>query len=117
MIFGRPLEIHEHHDEEIQHDDAAGIDEYLNHSEKLRREQHVERRDRQEVQHEKQDCVDRIARADDQHGKSEDQRREHVERNRLTHQKSTFTMPVATTLAIATGISTFHPRRISWSYL
>ena len=48
--LGRALQVHQHHDEQIQHDDAAGVDQDLDRGEELRAEQHVERRDEQEVE-------------------------------------------------------------------
>src|SRR5439155_14023502 len=73
--------------------------------------------DEQKVEHQEQHAVHGVLRADHQHGEPEDARRDEIERDRLAHQSNnTFTMPVTTRLAIATGISTFHPSRISWSY-
>ena len=48
-------------------------------------EQHVERRDEQEVEHQEQDAVHGVLRGDHQHGEPEDERRERVERDRFAH--------------------------------
>ena len=63
MRLRRPLQVHQHHDEQIQHDDAAGVDEDLDGGEELRAEQHVQRRDEQEVEHQEQHAVHRVLRA------------------------------------------------------
>ena len=42
MRLGRPLQVHEHDDDQIQDDDAPGVDEHLNRAEKRRAEQHVQ---------------------------------------------------------------------------
>jgi TATA-binding protein-associated factor Taf7 len=75
----------EHDHEEVQHDDAAGVHEHLNHGEKLRRQQHVERGDREEIQDEIQHAVHGVARAHDEHGEPEDKEREYVKSNRVQH--------------------------------
>jgi hypothetical protein len=116
MVLGLPLEIHQHHDEQVEHDDAAGVDEYLNGREELRRQQDIQRRDAQEVQDEKEHRVDGVLRGHHEHREAEDECRDDVERDGVAHQNNTFTMPVTMTFAIATGISTFHPSRMSWSY-
>ena len=51
-----------------------------------------------------------------QQREAQNQRGDDIKRDGITHQNNTFTMPVAITFAMATGISTFHPSRISWSY-
>ena len=83
MIFRRPLQIHEHDDEQVEHDDAAGIDEHLDDGEELRRQQHVERGDRKEVQHQEQHRVHGVLRGHDEQREPEDQRREDVKRDGL----------------------------------
>ena len=116
MILGRTLEIDEHHDEQVQHDDAARVDQHLDHGEELRGEQHVEGGDSEEIQHQEQHGVHRVPRGHHEHREAEYQRRDDVERDRVVHQNRTFMIPVATMFAIATGIRTFQPSRISWSY-
>ena len=116
MVFRLPLEIHEHHDEQVQDHDAAGIHEHLDDSEELRRQQHVQRSHREKVQHQKQHRVDGVLRGHHEQRESEDERGDDVKRDRVAHYSSTFTMPVAMMLAMATGINTFHPSRMSWSY-
>ena len=120
--LGRPLQVHQHDDEQVEDDDAAGIDEHLDGREKRRLQQHVQRRDEQEIEHEKQHRVHGVLRRDDEHREPEDERGKRVERYRLTQPlaptpvaHNTFTMPVTTRFTIASGMSTFHPSRISWS--
>ena len=112
----RSLQVHEHDDEQVQHDDAACIHEHLNGGEELRAEEDVQRGHEQEVEHQEQHAMHRILRRHDQDGEAEDERGEGVERDRFAHYCTiTFTMPVTTRFTIAIGISTFHPSRISWS--
>ena len=114
--FGRPLQVDQHDDEQVQHDDAAGVDEHLNDGEERRVEHYVQRGHEQKVEDQEQDAVHGVLRGHHQHGEAENERRNRVERDRLRHQSNiTFTMPVTTRFAIASGIRTFHPSRISWS--
>jgi hypothetical protein len=85
MRLRRPLQVHQHDDEQVQDDDPAGVDEDLNRGEKLRAEQHVERRDEEEVEHQEQHAVHGVSRADHQHREPEDARRNKVERDRFAH--------------------------------
>ena len=85
MRFRRALQVHEHDNEQVEDDDASGVDQDLDRREELRAEQHVERRDEQEVQHQKQDAVDRVLRADHQDGEPQDARRDEVERDGCAH--------------------------------
>ena len=85
MRLRRTLQVHEHDDEQVQDDDAAGVDQDLDRREELRAEQHVERRDEQEIEHQKEDAVHRVLRADHQHGEPEDARRDEIERDRFAH--------------------------------
>ena len=79
-------------------------------------EQDVQRRDEQEVGDEKQDAVHRVSRCHDQHGETQDECRDRVERDGFAHyDNATLMIAVTTRLTIASGISTFHPRRINWS--
>ena len=69
----------------LEHDDSAGVHQDLDRGQERRAEQHVQRRDKQEVEHEKQHAVHRVLRADHQHGEPEDARRNEVKRDRLSH--------------------------------
>src|SRR5439155_25898670 len=103
-------------DEQIQNDDPARVDQDLNRGQEWGAEQDVERCHEQEVEHEKQHAVHGVLGRDDEHGEPEDARGDEVEGDRLSHYRNiTFTIPVRTRLAIASGINTFHPSRISWS--
>ncbi len=85
MIFRRTLQIDEHHDEQIQDDDPAGIHQHLDHRQELRGEQHVEGRHGEKVEHEKQHGVDGVLRAHDEERKPENQRGKDVKRYRFAH--------------------------------
>src|SRR5260221_1987534 len=116
--LGRPLRVNEHDDEQIEQDDAAGVHQDLDRGEKLRAQHHVQRRDEQEIEYEKQHAVHGVLRGDHQHGEPENARRDEIKDDGLEHYRSTtLTIPVTTRFTMASGMSTFHPSRISWSYL
>ena len=112
-----PLQVHQHDHEQVQHDDTAGIDKHLDCREKLRAEQHVKRRDEKKIDDEEQHAVHRVLGADNEPGEKEHERRYGVKRDRLAHYSNiTLMIPLTTRFAIASGIRSFHPIAISWSY-
>ena len=85
MRIGQPLEVHEHHHEQVEHDDAARVDEDLDDREEFGAEHDVEHRDAQEVRDQEQHAVHGVPRGDDHHPEPEDECSERVEHDGFEH--------------------------------
>ena len=86
-------QVQQHHDEEVEDQDGAGIDDDLNGCEEFRVEGDIEPRDVKKHDQQRQRTVDRIARRDNEHRCSGDHECK-IEKEYLFHHTSS-SVPLA----------------------